>query len=126
WVEKVGGFPRGLEALVGYLNGGHTRHIDDLLDDPTLFEGEILSNIVHHIHNTLPQEFRQVMTGVAIIGQATIRAELDYLLTPYMPSAQLRVILEKLVESRFLSYNRQTRAYNLHPIDRDYALSSTP
>ncbi|HRF97066.1 MAG TPA: hypothetical protein PLZ51_17780, partial [Aggregatilineales bacterium] len=24
WINKVGGYPRGLEALVGYLNGGET------------------------------------------------------------------------------------------------------
>ncbi|HRF97067.1 MAG TPA: hypothetical protein PLZ51_17785, partial [Aggregatilineales bacterium] len=37
-----------------------------------------------------------------------------------------RFILERLVEGRFLIYNRQTRAYSLHPIDQAYALSSTP
>jgi len=47
WAEKVGGYPRGLEALVGYLNGGDTRHIDDLLKDKSLFEGEVLSNVVY-------------------------------------------------------------------------------
>ncbi|MDX2075971.1 MAG: serine/threonine-protein kinase [bacterium] len=126
WIEKVGSYPRGLEALVGYLQGGDTRHIDDLLDDPALFEGEVLSNIVHHIHNALPKDFRQVMAGVAIIGQSTLRPELDYLLSPHIDSTRLRVILEKLVEGRFLTYNRQTRAYSLHPIDQAYALSSTP
>jgi len=126
WIEKVGGYPRGLEALVGYLQGGDTRHIDDLLDDPTLFEGEVLSNIVHHIHNGLPQDFRQVMAGVAVIGQSTIRPELEYLLAPHIDSTRLRLILEKLVEGRFLTYTRQTRAYSLHPIDQAYALASTP
>lgn len=125
WIEKVGGYPRGLEALVGYLQGGDTRHIDDLLDDPTLFEGEVLSNIVHHIHNALPHDFRQVMAGVAVIGQSTTRAELEYLLTPHLDSTHLRLILEKLVEGRFLTYTRQTRTYSLHPIDLAYALAST-
>ncbi|MCL4252852.1 MAG: serine/threonine-protein kinase [Anaerolineae bacterium] len=126
WIEKVGGYPRGLEALVGYLQGGDTRHIDDLLDDPALFEGEVLGNIVHHIHNALPDDFRQVMAGVAIIGQSTLRAELEYLLSPFIDSTRLRLILEKLVDGRFLIYNRQTRAYSLHPIDQAYALASTP
>jgi serine/threonine protein kinase/tetratricopeptide (TPR) repeat protein len=126
WIDKVGGYPRGLEALVGYLDGGQTRHIDDLLEDNSLFEGEVLSNIVHHIVGELPDTFRKVMAGVALIGQATTRAELDYLLIPYMESASVRVILERLVDSHFLSYNRQTRAYSLHPIDRDYALSGIP
>jgi serine/threonine protein kinase/tetratricopeptide (TPR) repeat protein len=125
WIERVAGFPRGLEALVGYLNGGDTRHMEDLLDDPNLFEGEVLSNIVHHAHNTLPADFRQVLAGVAVIGQSTTRAELEYLLTPYMESAHLRHILERLVESRFLAYHRQNRIYSLHPIDLAYALSST-
>jgi len=126
WTNKVGGFPRGLEALVGYLNGGETRHIDDLLDDPTLFEGEVLSNVVGQIHETLPQDFRRVLAGVAVIGQSTARVELDYLLSPYIETAKIRTILERLVEGRFLIYNRQNRTYSLHPIDRDYALSSTP
>ncbi|MDX2075664.1 MAG: protein kinase [bacterium] len=125
WISKVGGFPRGLEALIGYLNGGETRHIDDLLDDPTLFEGEVLSNVVHQIHEALPQDFRRVMTGVAIIGQSTARTELDYLLSPYMDASRIRLILERLVDGRFLTYNRQNRTYSIHPIDRDYALSST-
>jgi len=126
WIEKVGGFPRGLEALVGYLSGNPTHEIGDLLADNRLFEGEVLSNIVHHAHQALPQDFRQVMASVAIIGQATSRAELDYLLTPFVDSSRLRVILEKLVDSRFMMYNRQSRTYSLHPIDRDYALSNTP
>ncbi|MCL4252853.1 MAG: serine/threonine protein kinase, partial [Anaerolineae bacterium] len=126
WVDKVGGYPRGLEALVGYLNGGETRHIDDLLQDEALFEGEILSNIVHHAHNALPQDFRHVMAAVAVIDNATTRSELEYLLSPYLDAGRLRFILERLVDGRFLSYNRQNRTYTLHPIDHAYALSSTP
>lgn len=125
WIEKVGSFPRGLEALVGYLSGGETRHIDDLLDDSSLFEGEVLDNIVRHAHDALPADFRKVLAGVAVIGQATTRAELEYLLTPYIDSAHLRIILEKLVDGRFLLYNRQIRTYSLHPIDLAYVLSST-
>ncbi|HRF95517.1 MAG TPA: hypothetical protein PLZ51_09995, partial [Aggregatilineales bacterium] len=96
-----------------YLNGGETRHIDDLLDDPTLFEGEVLSNVVHQIHEALPQDFRRVMAGVAIIGQSTARTELDYLLSPYMDASRIRFILERLVDGRFLTYNRQNRTYSI-------------
>ena len=126
WVEKVGGFPRGLEALVGYLNGGETRHIDDLLQDETLFTGEVLSNVVHQIHNELPHDFRRVLAGVGVIGQQTTRAELEYLLSPYLESGKIRLILERLVDGRFLIYNRQNRVYSLHPIDQAYILNSTP
>lgn len=126
WIEKVGGFPRGLEALIGYLNGGDTRHIDDLLQDESLFTGEVLSNVVHQILSDLPQDFRQVLAGVGVIGQQTSRAELEYLLSPYLESGRIRVILERLVEGRFLAYHRQNRVYSLHPIDQAYTLSSTP
>jgi len=126
WIDKVGGYPRGLEALVGYLNGGETRHIDDLFEDSSLFEGEVLTNVVEQVHKALSQDFRWVMTSVAVIGQATTRSELEYLLAPYLETARTRLILERLVEGRFLIYNRQTRAYSLHPIDQAYALSSTP
>lgn len=124
WAQKVGGFPRGLETLVGYLYGGANHHIDDLLTDEALFRDEILSNMVHHAHDALPAPFRQVLAGVAVIGQATTRLELDYLLTPYLDSSQLRDILERLTDARFLIYNRQTRTYSLHPIDQQYALTS--
>mgnify|MGYP001296077480 CR=1 FL=1 len=124
WAQKVGGFPRGLEALVGYLYGGANRRISDLLQDETLFRGEVLSNVVHQAHDALPSTFRQVLAGVAVIGQATTRLELDYLLTPYIDSSQLRDILERLTDARFIIYNRQTRTYSLHPIDQQSALTS--
>jgi tetratricopeptide (TPR) repeat protein len=81
--------------------------------------------VVGQIHEALPEDFRWVLAGVALIGQSTTRAELDYLLSPYIETTKIRMILERLVDGRFLIYNRQNRTYSLHPIDRDYALSST-
>jgi tetratricopeptide (TPR) repeat protein len=119
WHDKVKGFPRGLEALVGYLNSGDTHHIDDLLAVDVL-EEHVLSHIVGVVIDALAPTYHQILATVVVIGQATSQADLEYALAPHTDTARLSQALERLVAGRYLAYNRQSRTYSLHPLDVDY------
>jgi tetratricopeptide (TPR) repeat protein len=120
WHAKVLGFPRGLEALVGYLNEGETRSIQDLLDDPRLFGNRVLNLIVGKVIETLPLPLKRVLGAVSVIGQTATQADLEYALAPHVDTAHLRHALDRLVAGRYLAYNQLTRTYSLHPLDIEY------
>lgn len=119
WHNKVSGFPRGLEALVGYLNASDTHHIEDLLAVDVL-EANVLSHIVGVVIDALAPAYHQILAAVAVIGQTTSQADLEYALAPHTDTTRLPQILERLVAGRYLAYNRQSRTYSLHPLDVDY------
>lgn len=124
WHTKVEGFPRGLEALVGYLNESETRSVQDLLDDPALFGDNVLDKIVGKVIATLPSALQRVLCAVSVIGQTATQADLEYALAPHVDTAHLRHALDWLVAGRYLAYNAQTRAYSLHPLDVAYITST--
>ena len=124
WHTKVEGFPRGLEALVGYLNESETRSVQDLLDDPALFGNNVLDKIVGKVIATLPSALQRVLCAVSVIGQTATQADLEYALAPHVDTAHLRHALDWLVAGRYLAYNAQTRAYSLHPLDVAYITST--
>jgi len=120
WHAKVEGFPRGLEALVGYLNGSETRSIQDLLDDPALFGDNVLHKIVGKVIETLPSALQRVLCAVSVIGQTATRADLEYALAPHVDTTHLHHALDWLVAGRYLIHNNQTRVFSLHPLDVAY------
>jgi tetratricopeptide (TPR) repeat protein len=126
FIQRVAGYPRALEAIVGYLGQSVTHHIEDFTDNPALWHGEVMSNIVDKIHNTLPDSFHKVVGAIAIIGQKATQEEVEYALAPYLDVTAIPKILARLAEGRFVVYNRQTRTYGLHHYDLRYATESVP
>lgn len=125
-ISLTRGFPRALEAVMGLLASRPTLALEELLEDQTLFSGEVTVHIVQAAIDSLPPTFKRTMEALAVYGQSVPLEALEYLLAPYMDTSSLRLILDRLVEAHFVTYNRITKRYTLHSLDRDYALSLIP
>lgn len=124
--QKTGGYPRALEAVAGLLLDDPLLSLDDLLRDLSLLSGEITPIIVQQAIERLSPEAVRVMQALALFARPVNQTALDFLLAPFMDTAGLRNILARLVRAYFVSFNRATQQFSLHPIDRDYCYGQIP
>jgi serine/threonine protein kinase len=118
--ERAGGYPRALEALVGLLLEDPLLSVDDLISDTALVTGEIAPLIVQQAIARLDNDAMRVMEGLALFGRPVSQAALEYLLSPFVNTANLRGTLARLVRAYFVSFNKATSQFALHPIDREF------
>jgi tetratricopeptide (TPR) repeat protein len=127
-IMRVNGFPRALEAAIGFLAGSPTLTLEELLQDNALFEGEVTQHIVEKALSTLTPLLMHVMEALALLGQPTSLAAIEYMLAPYVnwSGTTLRDVLNQLIERSFVNYNPATQRFSLHPLDREYCENRIP
>ncbi|MCI0711998.1 MAG: protein kinase [Chloroflexi bacterium] len=127
--RKIRGFPRALEAIIGLLRETDTLQLADLLneeEEDTLLESQITPNIVAHAIEQLHPSAIRVMEALALFGTPVGQSALEFLLSPYMSTAQVGTLLNRLTTSYFVSTNKVLGTYSLHPIDHDYCYQRIP
>ncbi len=124
--EMTGGFPRALEATVGLLLEDPLLSPSDLLNDASLISGEVTPLIVQQAISRLSPEAVRVMEALALYGRPVAQPALEFLLAPFMNTAGIRAILSRLVRGYFVSFNKATSQFALHPIDRAYSYQQIP
>lgn len=124
--SKLRGFPRALEAVAGLLLEDALLTVDDVINDDKLLLGEITPVIVQQAIERLNPESIRVLEALAIFERPATLPALTYLLSPYLDTDSLRSTLNRLVRSYYVSFNRVTQAFVLHPIDRAYCYQRIP
>ena len=115
------GIPRALEILAGILHEDPTASLPKLLADEAAFGAEVVERLVAAGYRRLGDDERRVMEALAVFDRPMDETATAYLLHPWFPGLDVRVGLRRLVSGYFVSVNRVTSEYSLHPLDRDYA-----
>jgi tetratricopeptide (TPR) repeat protein len=120
-VQLTQGIPRALELLAGILDRGPTVSLPRLLADEDLFGEQVVEGLVAEGYRRLRGEEPRVMEALAVFDRPVEETAVVYLLHPWLPGLDVRFSLRRLVSSYFVSANRATGKYSLHPLDREYA-----
>lgn len=120
-VQLTGGIPRALEIIAGILQADPTANLPRLLADASLFGEQVVESLVAASYHRLGENERRVMEALAVFDCPIEETAIAYLLYPWCPNLDVRGCLRRLANSYFVSANRTTGAYSLHPIDREYA-----
>ncbi|BDP44324.1 XRE family transcriptional regulator (plasmid) [Deinococcus aetherius] len=125
-VRGAAGFPRALEAVAGLLLERPLLRLEDLCGAPERFLGEATGLVVEQVLGQLPPELLRVLEGLALLGRPVPRAALASVLRPYVAEETLDNLLQRLVRSHLVQYDRSVEIFSLHTLDRDYAYRRIP
>jgi tetratricopeptide (TPR) repeat protein len=125
-VQLTGGIPRALEIIAGILQADSTSSLSRLLADKALFGEQVVESLVAASHHRLDENERCVMEALAVFDCPIEETAIAYLLHPWYPGLDVRGCLRRLANGYFVIANRATGAYNLHPLDREYAYRHLP
>jgi len=120
------GIPRALEILAGILHEDPTASLPKLLTDKQLFGEQVVEQLVAAGYCRLGDNERRVMEALAVFDQPVDETAIAYLLHPWFPGLDVRTCLRRLARGYFVSANRVTGEYSLHPMDCDYAYRQLP
>jgi tetratricopeptide (TPR) repeat protein len=125
-VQRVHGVPRALGAIASILSNDPTLTHRRLVADDLLFEGEVLENLVAEQYRRLTAPQRVVVEALAIFGHPVPEVAVRYLLAPFDAQLDIRAVLSVLVRAMTVRFDRETDAYDLHPLDQAYAYARIP
>jgi DNA-binding winged helix-turn-helix (wHTH) protein/tetratricopeptide (TPR) repeat protein len=123
---KARGNPRALETIAGLLLDNPLRTLDQLLADDQLFAGEIENTLVRQALQQVDETTAYVLRAAALIGRPFERGALAAVVGELMAPQGLDAILARLVRAFFLSYDRATGHFDMHPMDRAYCYALIP
>ena len=120
-IRRTQGIPRALEILVGLLYEDPTLGLAELLADDSLFGAQVVETLVAAGFERLDEDERSIIEALAVYDRPVTDTAVAFLLHPWYPGLNVRPILRRLVKRYFVTYSKTASAYNLHPLDRDYA-----
>jgi tetratricopeptide (TPR) repeat protein len=123
--RRTNGFPRALEALFAILSSDRETSLEEVLADAeNLLPEHVVKKMVGEAYSRLDSDAQMVMQALAIYGRPVSNVAVDYLLQPFMEGIDSAKVLKRLVNMQFV--RKEATNYYLHPVDREYALSSIP
>ncbi len=117
-VDRLHGIPRALEAVPTLL----TKRPFDTLDEVLArFYGEddIINALVTDAYRTLDGDGRKVVDALAVFGRPAPLWAVEFVVARFAPGLDVPTILTRLVWSRMVTADRDTKTASLHPVDRD-------
>jgi tetratricopeptide (TPR) repeat protein len=124
--KKTYGFPRALETLAGLLYDDPTLDLNELLRDVSLFNAQVVSNLMTEHYRHLNDAQKLVLQGLSVFNRPTPAEAIQFLLIPLNSALDLRSVLRTLVMNHFVVQNKQRATFELHPMDQQYAYSCVP
>jgi len=125
-IRLTQGIPRALELVAGILDHDPTANLPRLLADERLWGEEVVETLVAGGYSRLRSDDRRVMEALAVFDRPVEEKAIAYLLRPWFPNLDIRDSLRRLIGSYFVSTNRSSGEYSLHPLDREYAYRQLP
>ncbi len=117
--EGTAGFPRALETVAGLLLEDPLTTIEDLLRDMNEYGGEAVSSLVAQSMERLSAQAVRVIHALSIFQRPVKQTALEYLLAPFMDATALRNQLSRLVRTYFVTFNKASGLFALHPLERE-------
>ena len=125
-VQLTQGIPRALEILAGILDRDPTLTLTELLADETVFGEQVMEGLIAAGYERLGEEERRVLESLAVFNRPVDATAIAFLLQPWFPALDVRASLRRQVNSYFVTFNRATGEYSLHPMDREYVYRRIP
>jgi tetratricopeptide (TPR) repeat protein len=127
-IRRVNGVPRTLEYIYRILAGDDALTPAELLADETLWEQEEVMDIllIESYRRLTDPDARRLLEGLAVYGQPAPAVALQYLLDMGRAESgrgqvlDVRATLSRLVQRAYVTFDRATRHYSLHPLDANY------
>jgi DNA-binding winged helix-turn-helix (wHTH) protein/tetratricopeptide (TPR) repeat protein len=121
------GYPRALEAVVSLLVGDPFLTPENLVEATFPASDEISEVLVAQALERLDDVSQRVMQITAAFRGDVALDDLERIATPYLPQeSKLRNILQRLIQTYFLSYDSANKHITMHPLDRDYCYNRIP
>ena len=117
--KRTDGIPRALEYIYAALVSDQTIAPDDLLNDESLWQEGVIGALQQESYRRLiDPTARYLISGLAVYNQPVPVEALRFLLSD--DSENIQSVLRQLVNGAFISFDRKTKNYTLHPLDSDY------
>ncbi len=119
--EQTGGYPKALEALVGWLKSDRETTIHEVLEHAGgCLPSQVVEAFVGEAFSRLDPLAQQVMQALAIYGRPVTANAVDFLLQPWLPVVESARVLNRLTNLFFI--RKEADRYFLHPLDSEHAL----
>jgi hypothetical protein len=118
--------PRALEILAGILHRDPTANLSALLANEKLFGDQVVEQLVAESYRRLEDGDKRVLEALAAFGKPVVQTGVVFVLTSLFPGLDVEASLRRLVNSYFVSVDRKTREFSLHPLHAAFALSQIP
>jgi tetratricopeptide (TPR) repeat protein len=125
-IEKIHGYPRALEAIIGLLFQDPFLSLGALLRDENLFATEIVENLIREAQSRLDNDSRRVMQALAVYNRPVTEAAVRFLLEPFVQGLDIEATLRRLARGLYITVKRNTGEIALHPLDREYSYRQIP
>jgi hypothetical protein len=125
-VQLTQGIPRALEILAGILDRDPTLTLTELLSDETVFGEQVMESLIAAGYERVGEDERRVLEALAVFNRPVDATAIVFLVQPWFPALDVRASLRRLVNSYFVTFNRATGEYSLHPMDREYVYRRIP
>lgn len=112
-------YPKALQAVVGLLREDLMLTPSDLLSEEP-FSGNVINGLVRDSLSRLDDSAIKVMQGLAVYGEPISESALLYLLEPFLDIDTTQKTIRRLAQSHFITLDKVTKKFSLHPIDHAY------
>ena len=114
------GIPRALEIVAGIIHSDPLTSLSALLDNADLWGERVVELLLAEGYSRLHENELRVLEALSVFDRPVSEVAVSYLLLPWYPGLAIHQCLRRLVRWYFVTYNRATSEYSLHPIDREY------
>jgi len=124
--QQTFGFPRALETIAGLLQDDPTLDLNELLLDTSLFNAQVVENLVAEHYRRLSDDGKLVLQALSVFNKPVPSTAVQFLLIHFYPTLNVDSVLRTLVLNYFVTHNRCNYNFELHPLDQQYAHSFIP
>jgi hypothetical protein len=119
---RVRGIPYKLRKVAQILDEHHEMTLEDVVET---FSQHEFDQLVAASYDALTLDERDVVQVLAVLGRPVGALAVDAVLEPFVAGLDAKVVLDRLVRSKVVLFDREHSEgrYHLHPLDEMYALS---
>jgi tetratricopeptide (TPR) repeat protein len=117
-IHLTGGVPRALIKVAGMLSEYKPYELQELLDEPGMFDREITAVLVDFAYQSLEAGERRVMEVLATYRVPVSTPAITYVLRDERDAASIKESLRTLERRYFVFYNEEQRNWAIHDADR--------
>ena len=124
-VQRVRGVPLALQEIVNRLANDPAVTVDGVLAQ--LYEREdFVEELVAEGIRLLTGDARRVVEALAVLGRPVDPVAVDEVLAPFVSGLDARPVLDHLIRSKVVSFDRVSEKVFLHALDEAYAYENLP
>lgn len=121
--ELSAGIPRALEVLAGILQRDRSMSLHQLVADERTLGGRTVEALIAEGYRRLGETEQRVMQAMAVFAKPVGETAIGYVVDRWLPGADIRTALRRLIGSYFVTASRGTGLYTLQPLDQAHAYS---